>query len=134
MPIKWDKDKKKKVIPKQPVVQQPKVETLRSMVLPPLEQTVKIVTDNKELNRIISKISGVVRETNNKTEQMARVNANLVTLLLDRIGSLEKPINVQVEIPPDNNGPVNEWDFEFIRDHRGLTTNIKAKATGYLKL
>jgi len=96
--------------------------------LPPLEQTVTIVSDNKEFNKIIAKMSSLVRETNNKTEQMARTNSSLVTLLLNKIRSMDKSIQVQVEIPPDDKKPISEWDFEFIRDYRGLLDRIKAKA------
>jgi len=128
MPIKWDKDKKKKVIPKQPVVQQPKVETLRSTVLLPLEQTVNIIPDNKDLNEIITGISKVIQASNDKTEQIAKTNIDVVTVLLDKIKGLDKSIDVKVEMPPDNKKPIVEWVFDFKRDYRGLIDSIDAKA------
>ena len=133
MPIKWDKDKKKKVVAKkpvpakkQPVVQQPKVETLRSTVLLPLEQTVNIIPDNKDLNKIITGIVKVIQESGDKTEQTAKTNTELVTVLLDKIKGLDKSIDVKVDIPEKE--PVVEWVFDFKRDHRGLIDSIEAKA------
>ena len=135
MPIKWDKDKKKKVVAKkpvpakkQPVVQQPKVETLRSTVLLPLEQTVNIIPDNKDLNEIITGISKVIQDSNDKTEQIAKTNIDVVTVLLDKIKGLDKSIDVKVEMPPDNKKPIVEWVFDFKRDYRGLIDSIDAKA------
>jgi len=135
MPIKWDKDKKKKVVAKkpvpakkQPVVQQPKVETLRSTVLLPLEQTVNIIPDNKDLNEIITGISKVIQASNDKTEQIAKTNIDVVTVLLDKIKGLDKSIDVKVEMPPDNKKPIVEWVFDFKRDYRGLIDSIDAKA------
>lgn len=135
MPIKWDKDKKKKVVAKkpvpakkQPVVQQPKVETLRSTVLLPLEQTVNIIPDNKDLNEIITGISKVIQASNDKTEQIAKTNMDVVTVLLDKIKGLDKSIDVKVEMPPDNKKPIVEWVFDFKRDYRGLIDSIDAKA------
>jgi|GEM_PF-6800389 len=135
MPIKWDKDKKKKVVAKkpvpakkQPVVQQPEVETLRSTVLLPLEQTVNIIPDNKDLNEIITGISKVIQASNDKTEQIAKTNIDVVTVLLDKIKGLDKSIDVKVEMPPDNKKPIVEWVFDFKRDYRGLIDSIDAKA------
>jgi len=135
MPIKWDKDKKKKVVAKkpvpakkQPVVQQPEVETLRSTVLLPLEQTVNIIPDNKDLNEIITGISKVIQDSNDKTEQIAKTNIDVVTVLLDKIKGLDKSIDVKVEMPPDNKKPIVEWVFDFKRDYRGLIDSIDAKA------
>ena len=135
MPIKWDKDKKKKVVAKkpvpakkQPVVQQPEVETLRSTVLLPLEQTVNIIPDNKDLNEIITGISKVIQASNDKTEQIAKTNMDVVTVLLDKIKGLDKSIDVKVEMPPDNKKPIVEWVFDFKRDYRGLIDSIDAKA------
>ena len=135
MPIKWDKDKKKKVVAKkpvpakkQPVVQQPEVEMLRSTVLLPLEQTVNIIPDNKDLNEIITGISKVIQASNDKTEQIAKTNIDVVTVLLDKIKGLDKSIDVKVEMPPDNKKPIVEWVFDFKRDYRGLIDSIDAKA------
>lgn len=146
MPITWDKDKKqvrakppkltKKVPQKKPKKEQPAkiikpAEVIKPtpIVMPILEQEVSIISNTTGIDKAIKKFADTIKGMGEQTEQIAKENANVVKLLVEQIKGLDKPIEVKVEIPPDNKKPILEWDCEIERTSQGfIGDHIRIKA------